>query len=227
MDLAFFYSSVPSCDSCLAQKVLGYACWSFEDFYPTTLPCFTLFFQHVLLCSGPLSRFTFVYRAASEATADATCPPQKKSTLACHPRLPWPEQCQCDPLISLPAVVVCLTHNQRESNEFCTTNHQVLIENKSKFVLVHASSGHKHAVEEILSQPSVQTRLADTKASEEIRALATFFDMLKKDPDRAYYGYNVRWGGPGYAQHATKTTVVRSFTPTVLLKFRAGGSSSS
>lgn len=69
---------------------------------------------------------------------------------------------------------------------------QVLIENKSKFVLVHASSGHKHAVEEILSQPAVQTRLADTKASEEIRALATFFDMLKKDPDRAYYGYNVR-----------------------------------
>ncbi|CAM9157079.1 unnamed protein product [Hapterophycus canaliculatus] len=67
---------------------------------------------------------------------------------------------------------------------------RVLIENKSKFVLVHASSGHKHAVEEILSQPSVQTRLADTKASEEIRALATFFDMLKKDPDRAYYGYN-------------------------------------
>ncbi|CAN0293174.1 unnamed protein product [Ectocarpus sp. 12 AP-2014] len=67
---------------------------------------------------------------------------------------------------------------------------RVLIENKSKFVLVHASSGHKHAVEEILSQPAVQTRLADTKASEEIRALATFFDMLKKDPDRAYYGYN-------------------------------------
>lgn len=68
----------------------------------------------------------------------------------------------------------------------------MLIENKSKFVRVHASSGHKHAVEEILSQPAVQSRLADTKASEEIRALATFFDMLKKDPDRAYYGYNVR-----------------------------------
>lgn len=74
---------------------------------------------------------------------------------------------------------------------------QVLIENKSKFVLVHASSGHKHAVEEILSQPAVQSRLADTKASEEIRALATFFDMLKKDPDRAYYGYNVRERGGG------------------------------
>lgn len=68
---------------------------------------------------------------------------------------------------------------------------QVLIENRSKFVLVHASSGHKRAVEDILSQPAVQTRLADTKAAEEIRALKTFFDMLKKDPERAYYGYNV------------------------------------
>lgn len=42
-----------------------------------------------------------------------------------------------------------------------------------------------------MSQPAVQTRLANTKASDEIRALATFFDMLKKDPERAYYGYNV------------------------------------
>ncbi|CAM9146336.1 unnamed protein product [Ascophyllum nodosum] len=67
---------------------------------------------------------------------------------------------------------------------------RVLIENKSKFVLVHASSGHKRAVEDILGQPAVQSRLADTKAAEEIRALANFYDMLKKDPERAYYGYN-------------------------------------
>lgn len=58
-------------------------------------------------------------------------------------------------------------------------------------MLVHASSGHKRAVEDILSQPAVQTRLADTKAAEEIRILRTFFDMLKKDPERAYYGFNV------------------------------------
>ncbi|CAM9547847.1 unnamed protein product, partial [Choristocarpus tenellus] len=38
---------------------------------------------------------------------------------------------------------------------------RVIIENKSKFVLVHASSGHKRAVEEILSQPQVLSRLAD------------------------------------------------------------------
>lgn len=56
---------------------------------------------------------------------------------------------------------------------------------------MHASSGYKRAVEDILSQPAIQARLADTKAAEEIRALKIFFDMLKKDPERAYYGYNV------------------------------------
>lgn len=67
---------------------------------------------------------------------------------------------------------------------------RVLIENRSKVILVHASSGYKRAVEDILSQPAIQARLADTKAAEEIRALKIFFDMLKKDPERAYYGYN-------------------------------------
>ncbi|CAM9782535.1 unnamed protein product [Discosporangium mesarthrocarpum] len=67
---------------------------------------------------------------------------------------------------------------------------RVLIENKPKFVLVHASSGHKRAVEEILGQPAVQSRLADTKAAGEIKALSAFFGMLKTDQDRAFYGYN-------------------------------------
>lgn len=62
------------------------------------------------------------------------------------------------------------------------------IENKGKFVLCHASSGHKHAVEEIMSQPAVMARLEDTKAAAEVRALQQFFAMLKTDPDRAYYG---------------------------------------
>lgn len=93
----------------------------------------------------------------------------------------------------LPLALVCPRATSGIEPTACCTRfvNQVLIENKSKFVLVHATSGHKRAVEDILSQPAVQTRLADTKAAEEIRALATFFDMLKKDPERAYYGYNV------------------------------------
>ena len=40
---------------------------------------------------------------------------------------------------------------------------KVLLENKPKFLLVHSSSGHKQALKEVLSHPSVTARLADTK----------------------------------------------------------------
>lgn len=65
-----------------------------------------------------------------------------------------------------------------------------LIENKSKFILCHASSGHKHALDEVLMDPAIQNRLQDTKAADDVKSLSTFFEMLHSDPDRAYYGYN-------------------------------------
>ncbi len=38
-----------------------------------------------------------------------------------------------------------------------------LIENKNKFVLCHASSGHKHAIEEIFLDESVLSKVTETK----------------------------------------------------------------
>lgn len=67
-------------------------------------------------------------------------------------------------------------------------DNKVLLENKSKFILVHASSGHKHVLKEILADPALQVKLADTKASGEVRALESFYSMLQTEPDRAYYG---------------------------------------
>jgi len=65
---------------------------------------------------------------------------------------------------------------------------KVLLENKAKFVLVHASSGFKHSLKEVLQDPALQSRLADTKATEEVRALETFYKTLQSDPLRACYG---------------------------------------
>lgn len=65
---------------------------------------------------------------------------------------------------------------------------KAITENKSKFVLVHSSSGHKHALKEVLADPVVTARLADTKAAGEVKALDTFFMMLQTEPERAYYG---------------------------------------
>ncbi|KXJ08329.1 Protein pelota-like [Exaiptasia diaphana] len=69
---------------------------------------------------------------------------------------------------------------------------KVLLENKSKFLLVHSSSGHKHALKEILSDSSIASRLADTKASSEVKALDTFYSTLQNEPDKAYYGIEYR-----------------------------------
>ncbi|XP_045594434.1 protein pelota homolog [Procambarus clarkii] len=68
------------------------------------------------------------------------------------------------------------------------TDNKLLLENKGKFVLVHSSSGFRHSLREVLEDPAVTARLADTKAAGETKALQQFMTMLGTDPDRAYYG---------------------------------------
>lgn len=67
-------------------------------------------------------------------------------------------------------------------------DYKILLDNKSKFVLVHSSSGFKHSLKEVLQDPSIQSKLADTKASGEVKALDDFYQMLQNDPNRAFYG---------------------------------------
>eukprot|EP01097_Dermamoeba_algensis_P000773 TRINITY_DN1276_c0_g1_i1.p1 TRINITY_DN1276_c0_g1~~TRINITY_DN1276_c0_g1_i1.p1 ORF type:complete len:311 (+),score=60.35 TRINITY_DN1276_c0_g1_i1:83-1015(+) len=64
---------------------------------------------------------------------------------------------------------------------------KVLTENKPKFVLAHSSSGHKYSLKEVMTDPSVAAKLSDTKAAGEVKCLNDFYDMLKTDPDRAFY----------------------------------------
>lgn len=76
-----------------------------------------------------------------------------------------------------------------------------IIDNKSKIVLCHSSSGHKHAFHEVLAKPELQKQLAKTKAVGEVQALNAFNDMLTKDPDRAVYG-------PTHVKHAAEMGAV-------------------
>jgi len=73
-------------------------------------------------------------------------------------------------------------------NEAMKNEIKVLLENKSKILLIHCSSGHKHALTEVLLEPGVRNQLSETKFSEEIKALQRFYDMLNKDTGRAFYG---------------------------------------
>jgi protein pelota len=63
------------------------------------------------------------------------------------------------------------------------------IENKAKFVLCKASNGHKHALEEVFSDPTIMAKMDDTKVAKEVAVLNKFMRMMDTDPDRAYYGY--------------------------------------
>jgi protein pelota len=64
-----------------------------------------------------------------------------------------------------------------------------IIENKSKFILCRASSGHKHALDEVFSDPVIMSRIQDTKVAKEVTVLNKFMRMMDTDPDRAYYGF--------------------------------------
>jgi protein pelota len=63
-----------------------------------------------------------------------------------------------------------------------------ILTSKSKFVVVHCSSGHIHALNEVLKSPEVSATLADTKFAKETKAMEKFFEMMNKDENRAWYG---------------------------------------
>lgn len=65
-----------------------------------------------------------------------------------------------------------------------------IIDNRSKIILVHASSAHKHILGELLQAPSLQTLLSQTKYAKEITALSNFYKLLAKDEAKAFYGYD-------------------------------------
>ncbi|CAG4911621.1 unnamed protein product [Colias eurytheme] len=68
------------------------------------------------------------------------------------------------------------------------TDNKLLIENKSKFLLVKASSGFKHSLKEVLQEPSVVAKISDTKAASEVKLLESFYTMLQLEPNKAFYG---------------------------------------
>lgn len=47
----------------------------------------------------------------------------------------------------------------------------------------------KFLFSEVLTDPVIAAKLADTKASGEVKALDDFYTMLQTDPDKAFYGW--------------------------------------
>ncbi|KAJ6263376.1 hypothetical protein Dda_1939 [Drechslerella dactyloides] len=72
--------------------------------------------------------------------------------------------------------------------EAVKSDNKMILSAKPKFVTVHCSTGHVHALNEVLKSPAVIARLADTKYAKETRAMESFFKMMQTDEDRAWYG---------------------------------------
>lgn len=64
---------------------------------------------------------------------------------------------------------------------------RLILEHKNKFLLCHASSGHRHSLNEVLRDPTVMTALADTKAAGEVAILNRFTTMMAKDISQVVY----------------------------------------
>lgn len=67
---------------------------------------------------------------------------------------------------------------------------KILLEHKSKFILIHSSSGFKHSLREVLQDPAIVSRISDTKALGEVKALEQFYTTLQCEPSKAFYGFN-------------------------------------
>ena len=67
-------------------------------------------------------------------------------------------------------------------------NNLSILKTKSKFLVVHSSTGHIYSLNEILKSNEVKAKLADTKFARESRAIDEFYKMMGIDENRAYYG---------------------------------------
>lgn len=65
---------------------------------------------------------------------------------------------------------------------------KTVLKNKSKFLVVHSSTGYLQGLEEVLKDPAVQKRLNDTKYAREALIFDDFQKSLNDDDDRAWYG---------------------------------------
>ena len=72
------------------------------------------------------------------------------------------------------------TANKRELRD--------VLMSRPKWVQAHASSAYKHALRQVLSDPSVAARVSETRAGAEIAALRDFVTIMSEDPERVTYG---------------------------------------
>ncbi|KAK3725866.1 Translation factor pelota [Vermiconidia calcicola] len=57
-----------------------------------------------------------------------------------------------------------------------------------KITVAHSASAHLHSLSEVLSSSAVTSKLSDTKFARETQLMDRFFDLMRNDDARAWYG---------------------------------------
>ncbi|KAK5292472.1 Translation factor pelota, partial [Cryomyces antarcticus] len=55
-------------------------------------------------------------------------------------------------------------------------------------IVAHSASGHLHSLTEVLASPGVLAKLSNTKYARETALMDKFYELLRKDDGRAWYG---------------------------------------
>jgi len=63
-----------------------------------------------------------------------------------------------------------------------------LRELSTKVIVAHSASAHLHSLSEVLSSAAVLSKLSDTKFARETQLMERFFELIRKDDPRAWYG---------------------------------------
>ena len=79
---------------------------------------------------------------------------------------------------------------QKFINKATNDNNKSVLDFKSKFIVLHGSSGHFQSLQDLLKDPIVQDKLKETKCMDQIHSMQKFNDTLGSDSGRAWYGYN-------------------------------------
>ena len=93
--------------------------------------------------------------------------------------------------------------NQINENE---KNFSSLKKNLNKFIYVHASSGYKQSLEEILIKPDIKRLIKDTKSIDDSTVIERFNETLSLDMDKVFFG--VKSFDIAYEKKAIKTLII-------------------
>lgn len=69
-----------------------------------------------------------------------------------------------------------------------STGNKPLQAQVQSILVAHSSSGHVHALHEVLKSPTVLAKLSDTKYARETALMDRFLELLRMDDGRAWYG---------------------------------------